>query len=80
MIGVADRGTRKSVVSSQILALDSGKFQSALPIRHAKSQPNPALLVTEEFDPGIVRDVARSASGLWAYVLVRGVDETEVTA
>lgn len=28
----------------------------------------------------MVRDVVRNAFGLWAYVLVRGVDETEVTA
>lgn len=28
----------------------------------------------------VVREVARDGTGLWAYVLVRGADEVEVTA
>ena len=28
----------------------------------------------------IAREVVRDATGLWAYVLIRGADETEVTA
>ena len=46
-----------------------------------------ALLDADDFDPDrmarirfIVRDVVRSASGLWAYVLFRGVDEAAEVA
>lgn len=46
-----------------------------------------ALIDSDDFDPDnmarlqvIVRDVVRSASGLWAYVLFRGADEAKVTA
>lgn len=46
-----------------------------------------ALIEPDEFDADRmtclktrVRDVVRDTFGLWAYVLVRGVDETEVTA
>ena len=46
-----------------------------------------ALIDSADLDPDnmtrlktMARDVVRNASGLWAYVLVRGVDETEVPA
>ena len=46
-----------------------------------------ALIESDDLDPdrmtrlkSMARDVVRNTSGLWAYVLVRGVDETEVTA
>ena len=46
-----------------------------------------ALIESDDFDPdrmtrlkSIVRDAIRNTFGLWAYVLVRGVDETETTA
>ena len=46
-----------------------------------------ALVERDDADPDtlhrlkvIVREVVRHATGLWAYVLIRGADETEVTA
>ena len=46
-----------------------------------------ALIESDDLDPdrmtrlkSMARDVVRNASGLWAYVLVRGVDETEAAA
>ena len=46
-----------------------------------------ALIESDDLDPdcmtrlkSMARDVVRSASGLWAYVLVRAVDETEAAA
>ena len=45
-----------------------------------------ALIEPSELDPDrmtclktMVREVVRNTFGLWAYVLIRGVDETEVT-
>lgn len=46
-----------------------------------------ALIDPDDFDADrmtrlktMVRDAIRNTFGLWAYVLIRGVDETEVTA
>lgn len=46
-----------------------------------------ALIESDDLDPdrmtrlkSMARDVVRNTSGLWAYVLVRGVDETEAAA
>ena len=46
-----------------------------------------ALIERDDADPetldrlkGIVREVVHHATGLWAYVLIRGADEAEVTA
>lgn len=46
-----------------------------------------ALIESDGLDPdrmarlkSMARDVVRNPSGLWAYVLVRGVDETEAAA
>ena len=46
-----------------------------------------ALIESDDLDPdrmtrlkSMARDVVRDAFGLWAYVLVRGVDETEAAA
>ena len=46
-----------------------------------------ALIGSDDLDPdrmtrlkSMARNVVRNASGLWAYVLVRGVDETEAAA
>ncbi len=46
-----------------------------------------ALIESDDFEPDrmtrlktMVRDVVRNTFGIWAYVLIRGIDETEVTA